>query len=947
MTGRSPSRLQPDLPPMPAFPDFYRAINGRMPFPWQARLASIVGTDARWPAEVCVPTGLGKTACLEVALWWLASEAHLDSSMRRAPTRIWWVVNRCLLVDATAEHAEYLASALRRPDRLDGEGATGIVADVAHRLRSLSARDFPAPLDVIRLRGGVSPDLPTDPSCPTVLLCTLPMYGSRLLFRGYGSRLRSVDAAMAGTDSLVLLDEAHLAPHLARLIPTLVECAPAACDVLPAGRSRPVQVSLTATGFQEPGSRLDLDEEDLRHPVVSQRLGAAKSLELRNLAAASLRPKADQGSRLLADAVHELVREAAGPASFLVFANTPDTARKAFDRLCRTKADSRTEVLLLTGRMRKREAQEMRDRLLDPVHGMAATREVGIARERHLVVVATQTLEIGADLDAEYLVTEQCGVRALTQRLGRLNRFGRHPRARAIYLHLPPPSDGETVAGKSDWPVYGAEPQMVLKRLEMARGADGRVFLPPGRIAEVLGAPSDDPGQVPEVMPEILREWTKTTVPPKGEAPVEPYFDGLAAPRYSVSLIWRVHVPGDGGRLWPRATDRESISVPISEVRDALRDDEDICRLASDGVTVERADGASALTPNDCIVLPSDRGLLDEFGWNPKACEPVVDVSLAGKGLPLDPAALERLCGVTKLDSQIERATGHMRDVDEPDQADRDEAAAAILEAVRAAPEPLGWHAKGWKEFVASLTSQVVNSRHEVARLQVARPIAETRVDEFDEHSIAVETQDLDSHGQAVAERARSIADCIGVPDELRDAVALAGRYHDIGKSDLRFQQWLDPDGTADSPVAKSNVPRHLWESRRRDSGWPAGGRHEALSARLACARIDAQRDLLVSDELSDLLIHLVISHHGKGRPLVAPVRDETGRTLFSELKGVNVEAPASLEQVDWDQPGRFWRLNRCFGPWGLALLESIVIRANHAMSGGDPTGTEANSCRK
>ena len=52
-------------------------------------------------------------------------------------------------------------------------------------------------------------------------------------------------------------------------------------------------------------------------------------------------------------------------------------------------------------------------------------------------MVATQTLEVGADLDAEYLVTEACGVRALTQRLGRLNRLGDHPQARAVYVHVP------------------------------------------------------------------------------------------------------------------------------------------------------------------------------------------------------------------------------------------------------------------------------------------------------------------------------------------------------------------------------------------------------------------------------------------------------------------------------------------------------------------------------
>ena len=48
---------------------------------------------------------------------------------------------------------------------------------------------------------------------------------------------------------------------------------------------------------------------------------------------------------------------------------------------------------------------------------MAATRAAELRRQRHLIVVATQTLEVGADIDAEYLATEACGVRALTQRL--------------------------------------------------------------------------------------------------------------------------------------------------------------------------------------------------------------------------------------------------------------------------------------------------------------------------------------------------------------------------------------------------------------------------------------------------------------------------------------------------------------------------------------------------
>ena len=46
--------------PLPTFTEFYRAINGRDPFPWQTRLAEHVATNERWPAEIGVSTGLGK-----------------------------------------------------------------------------------------------------------------------------------------------------------------------------------------------------------------------------------------------------------------------------------------------------------------------------------------------------------------------------------------------------------------------------------------------------------------------------------------------------------------------------------------------------------------------------------------------------------------------------------------------------------------------------------------------------------------------------------------------------------------------------------------------------------------------------------------------------------------------------------------------------------------------
>ena len=116
MEAKSPDASA--LPPMPGFGDFYRAINGRDPFPWQTRLAGEVADSEEWRAEIGVPTGLGKTACLDIAVWWLASQADRVPANRTAPTRIWWLVNRRLLVDAVTDHAETISKALGDPSSL-------------------------------------------------------------------------------------------------------------------------------------------------------------------------------------------------------------------------------------------------------------------------------------------------------------------------------------------------------------------------------------------------------------------------------------------------------------------------------------------------------------------------------------------------------------------------------------------------------------------------------------------------------------------------------------------------------------------------------------------------------------------------------------------------------------------------------------------------------------
>lgn len=913
------------LPPNPRFEDFYGALHGREPFPWQARLARQVHDDEAWPSEIGVATGLGKTACLDIAVWWLASQAHLEPTQRAAPTRIWWCVNRRLLVDSTADHARKLAVSLSDPDSLDCDPtAQQVLRCVGDRLRAVSAlRDAP-PLEIIQLRGGMSSGRPQDPSQPAVVLSTIPMYGSRLLFRGYGSSrsMRPIDAALAGTDSLVLVDEAHLASHLMSLVPALKDCAPRIEELWKSGRSHPQIVSLTATGDTGNG-RFDLDETDRAHPEVRKRLHATKPLTVRV-------PASGTAERHLADEAQALLCEAGRPASCVVFANTPAMARAVHSELVKRREPVGDRVLLLTGRAREADAQTVRCQILDATDGAPSERP-DVPREHSLVVVATQTLEVGADVDFEYLVTEQCGVRALTQRLGRLNRLGRFDEARAVYVHLQPARGHRADAG---WPVYGDEPAQVLCMLERIQGigaeSKNEIDMSPEGISHVLSEPGDDSGWAPEVLPALLWEWVKTTRPPPGEAPVEPYFSGIQDLNRSVSVIWRCHLPVPTERLWPRPRDTEAIDVPIWELRDAL-EDRLVTRIASDRISVERATRAE-LRPGDTVILPTDAGLLDQFGWNATCQEHVHDLALESAGLPLDAAAIRRLANV-EVGGLVK--TVLQNDADEPDEEESSAALAELIETLRGTLPPQ-WDERSWGDFLNGLDPVVSEAANEVPRLRRRSDDADRVLyDEFDERSLAATAVELDAHGEAVGAQANAVARRIGLAVDLAEILRLSGHCHDVGKADDRFQQWLR-DGPVTQPlVAKSSMRRDRWASARAAAGWPRGGRHEELSARLVTAWLATADGSGITGADAELLTHLVVSHHGRGRPLVEPVADGTPSSVCWTFNGHEVSTPADLAVVDWEQPERFSRLNERFGPWGLALLEAVVRQADHTVSAG------------
>src|SRR6202011_5358481 len=102
-------------------------LHGSAPFSRQTRLMREV-VEEGWPDTVAAPTGTGKTAVLDIALFHLALEAN-SSGPRRAPRRIVLAVDRRVVVDQAFERAKSIRSHL-------SEARGGILAAIADALRT-------------------------------------------------------------------------------------------------------------------------------------------------------------------------------------------------------------------------------------------------------------------------------------------------------------------------------------------------------------------------------------------------------------------------------------------------------------------------------------------------------------------------------------------------------------------------------------------------------------------------------------------------------------------------------------------------------------------------------------------------------------------------------------------------------------------------------------------
>ncbi len=683
------ANLKPD-----DFAEFFRAVHStekepRELFDWQTRLANEVLAEHRWPNVIRVPTGCGKTSVLDLAVFELALQASRNAQDRTAPRRICFVVDRRLVVDEVTDHARRIVRAVLRGAA--GSEVAPVVKAVAQQLAGL-APGCAQPLRLVRLRGSVYRDdgWAADPLTPAILVSTVDQVGSRLLFRGYGVSQRNlpVHAGLLAFDTRVILDEAHLSAIFADTIDSvhhfqkLAETSP-----LPEERLLTVvRMSATAGTSTRP---FDLSQEDRRDARLKPRLEASKravlvavkveliTKKLRDEQPRKAREQERQNRLALADEIVTQARRLAGldvetalpnaPRVIGVVVNRVATARRVFEQIEKLDQAKGSKALLLTGRIRPFD----RDRLLDEwLPRIRAGREQ--EPDETLFVVATQTVEVGANLDFDALVTEAAPLDALRQRFGRLDRLGKRRERGA-----PSPASvvirSDHARSTDDDPIYGSAIAATWKWLssnEVAsttgRGAARQQAVDFGINALDQKLPADPDvlrpmlaptAETPVLFPAHLDAWAQTNPRPDPDPDVAPFLHGRADTPADVLVVWRADLDPDRSASWraivsamPPLT-REAVPIPIYEVRAWLRQAAEADVSDVEGTRAEPDDAFAAagrderrvlrwrgrddarvvgpddLRPGDTCVVPARYGGSDRFGWQPDRRDAVEDIA--------------------------------------------------------------------------------------------------------------------------------------------------------------------------------------------------------------------------------------------------------------------------------------------------------------------------------
>lgn len=876
-----------------SFAELFRALTDYSPMPWQDNLYHEFFLKGQIPDYCNLPTGLGKTSV--IAIWLIA----LANAADKLPRRLVYVVNRRTVVDQATREAEKLRKKLSN-------------SALAIPLHQLCALDHDVPLAISTLRGQYADngEWCADPSRPAIVIGTVDMIGSRLLFSGYGRgfRTRPLHAGFLGQDALLVHDEAHLELPFQKLIEAILQeqrngRTP---DFFPfhimalSATNRKCENIVTAS-FElskeeknPPETLPDPPTAPIHH--VWRRIKAAKQLQLHGVEEKDIAKKIAD----IAKSYHDTGK------AILIYCRT----LKNLNEVKKTLDTQNIEMLTGTIRGLERDAL-VNTRVFQRFLNKSSRSSDVLPQEGTVYLICTSAGEVGVDISADHLVCDLTPFDSMAQRFGRVNRFGdcRDTKIDVVYPKLFDADEKEKNAkDKEEYELRRKKTLSLLRKLNGNASPKALNELPP---EERLSAFTPTPTILP-VSDILFDSWALTTITQKlpGRPPVEPYLHGLTnweppethvAWREEVDILCKY-------QLLEMYSPKELLEDYPLKPHELLRDTSSNIRDHLEILAQRHPDTPVwIVTPQE--VIPTTLACLIERKPGEKKSDYLMNI--ANVTLILPPSA----GGLSKdgmLDGNALPSGDNAEDVsgkwhDENDKPRR-------MHVWDNQPEPNGMR------LIRTIDLRNLDAEEEV-EFQNTSPVRHfwqwyempTATDNDGSNS-AGEPVRLQTHTNAVVHCAKQMAAAMNLSEMLANALILAAKYHDLGK---RRELWQRSIG---NPMPAQWLAKLGRGMRRLDI---TRYRHEFGSL------LDLQDETAfqnLDENTKDLVMHLIASHHGRARPHFPEDEDFDPQPNGKDVNAIALEIPR-----------RFGQLQRRYGRWGLAYLESLLRAADYAAS-ANPT---------
>ena len=916
------------------------------PFPWQIELLTRLETGIKERISLDIPTGLGKTSVMAA---WLVAKAQGAN----LPCRLVYVVDRRAVVDQATREAERLKKWIDGNEIV--KNALGIKNDQQ--------------LAISTLRGQFadSGQWLSDPSLPAIVVGTVDMIGSRLLFQGYGvsRKMRAYHAGFLGADTLYVLDEAHLVPPFEALLSSVVECESELQGSDPIRSLVPhnILLSLSATGRSSASDVVQISDKDLQHKVAGKRLRAVKRLKM-------IEPQSNDAVLVdrLASEAWNLAEQGNANKKIIVFCNSRSDALKVEQAVVnfakgnkkQDLAARKIDLQLFVGSRRVRERQDV-EKWLERFGFLAGTDS---AIDKPAFVFATSAGEVGVDLDADHMVSDLVAFERMVQRFGRVNRRGNGIAEIRVLLQRDKPIEKE----KADLEKALAKPErqrgsrdhelvrqfdlapkyrVALEALSLIDGESARDASPNAlrqlkiksqnddKLSDILKAATTPAPLRPELTRPVLESWSMTSLEKHSARPfVVPWLRGWVDDEPQTTIVWRKYLPTASASCTDKQIGEFFEAAPIHLTEELETTSNDVFNwllkrasaIAKFRTNPKKADIEKILLlPRDSDIVAiilnrsgdfekkmtlgdlqfgdskQDKKRKQTFARDLEHSTLVVDARVGGlsSGLLDDKADVTHV--TVAADATEQTWIVSTDPLAEPIPAFRiAESAADELEEKLLKSRS----AKDWKTL-RTFPLQA-HDEDEPSRYLIVKKFRKAVTSEESRSTIGLRT--LKDHLLDTEREVARLAVKLALSDDLTLVFKIAARNHDHGKNCPRWQNSFSAPETG-RPYAKTPGP---FRNNLLD-----GYRHEFGS--LPAVQCDADFARL-TDELKDLTLHLVAAHHGFARPVI-----RTGSCDDSP--------PSDLADRARDVALRFSRLQKQWGPWGLAWLESILRAADQRAS--------------